>query len=183
MMIFLSAGMTDLSPPAIFVHELDGLVAELVRLLDHGGENHAVADALERSVLLVEADDLDRADFVGLLDGADDGRAVVAPQTYQARRYRDTCTMVSSGVGLGADVVGVIRADVDDFHVGAGQRLLDAAVAVVGVLGVERADEDHDLAAVGQGLLDEVAGLLAGGDVVRADVAGAVARRERRCRA
>src|SRR5581483_7189742 len=61
-------------------HVGHGQAPELVRLLNDGGVDRAALHAFERLVLLVEADDLHLPGFSGVLDGVDDGRAVVAPQ-------------------------------------------------------------------------------------------------------
>ena len=97
------------------VQQLDGLVAERVRVLDDGAVDGAALDAVQRALLLVEADDLDLADLAGVLDGAGDGGAVVAPDADQAGQVRVLDQRVG-GVGLGAGVVGVVGADVEDLE-------------------------------------------------------------------
>src|SRR5262249_3570132 len=110
----------------------------------------------------------------GLLDRADDRRAVVAPEADQAGDIGVVQDRLFD-VRLGFDRVGFVRADVDDRNIGPLKNLLDAAKTLASVLGVLVADEDHDLAAIGQGLLDQFTGLASGGNIVGADIAGAIA--------
>ena len=66
-MICLLAGERLLVAAQVLRHARDGLLAELVGLLDDGAEDGAAFDARQRLVLLVEADDLHLADLAGIL--------------------------------------------------------------------------------------------------------------------
>ena len=101
-----------------FGDEFHRLAAELEGLLDDGGDDGAGFDAVEGGLVFVEADDLDFADFVGFLDGFEDGGAVVGPEADQAGDVGIFDERVLD-VGFGADGVGVIGADVEDLDGGA----------------------------------------------------------------
>src|SRR2546423_755499 len=78
----------------------------------------------------------------------------------------DEAVDIVSADGLGRD---------EDLLAGRDARLI--AAQHLGFLRIAFADEEHDPAAVGQGLFDQVASLFAGGVIVGAEIAGAVALR------
>src|ERR1044072_6046335 len=82
-------------------HQLHGLVAELVGLLDDRALDGAFADAGQRIVLIVEGDDFDLAHLVRVFDRAEDGRAVVGPEAVQRGHFGVAFERVG-GVRLGA---------------------------------------------------------------------------------
>ena len=168
------AGIPDRSPLSGLREQRDRLVAELVRLLHDGADDRARLDARQRLVVFVERDDLDLADPAGVADRVEDRRAVVAPQADE-RRDVGMAHEHLGDVRLGADLIGVVRANVDDLDRRAGDRLLDALQPLLGVARVELPDEERDPAALRQRFLDQLARLPAGGDVVGADVALALA--------
>ena len=64
--------------------QLDGLIAELERLLHHRAVDVALLDADQRVFHFIEADNMDLAQLLGITDGAQDGRRIVGPQADQA---------------------------------------------------------------------------------------------------
>src|SRR5262249_57562962 len=87
-------------------HHLDRLVAEQERLLDDRGVNRTVGDALQRGVVLIEADDLDLPYLVLVLDGAADGRRIVRPQADHANRL---LLVLKFGDGIDGVLLGLLR--------------------------------------------------------------------------
>src|SRR5262249_4987110 len=159
-----------------FCHQLHRLITELVGLLDDCSVYGALPDARQGRIVFVEANDLDLSDLSGILHGVENRRAIVVPQADQGRNVRVLNQRVG-GVRFGANRLRVVRAHVDDLYVGPFDRFLYSFETVLGVLGIHLTDEDHDLAAFGQNLFDQLAVLAAGGFVVGAEIARAVAKR------
>lgn len=155
-------------------HFGDRLFAEFEGLLDDGAVDVAGRNAFEGFVVFIEANDLHLAGLAGGADGVEDGGAVVVVESDEGGDVRvfHECVL---GVFLGADGVGVVGADVDDFHFRAFEFLLDATEALLRVFRIGVTDENHDLAAIREGLLDQFAGFYADGEVVGADVGDALA--------
>ena len=154
MNIWRLAGIPDRSPLSGLRQQRDRLVAELERLLHHGADDRAGLDARQRLVVLVERDDLDLADLAGVADRVEDRGTVVAPEPDE----RGDVGMAHEHLGdvrFRADLIGIVRADVDDLDLRAGDRLLDALQPLLGVARVELADEQRDPAALWQCFLDQ----------------------------
>ena len=145
-------------------------VAELVGLLHHGSRDRAGLHTRKRFVVLVEGNDLHLADSSRIADGAEDCRAVVAPQPDQ-RCHVGVADERLGYVRLCPHLVGVVGPNVDDRDRRTGDRLLDALQPLLRVARVELAHEHRDPTPLGQRLLNQAACLATGRDVVGADVA------------
>jgi len=170
----LVRGQPGLVAAQILRHAGDGFIADPVGGLHHRAKDVAGGHPGQRVAVVVKADNLHLAGLVRAADGGQDGRPVVAVKPDDARqvgmRFHRRRRVLHRHVRLGG-----VGQGVNDLQVGAGQLALEPLDAVFGVLGVWVADAQDNLAALGQRGLEQDRRLFAGGDIVRADEAGALA--------
>src|SRR5215510_743571 len=118
------------------------LIAELVRLLYDGPMNSALFDPGQSRVFFVEGDDLHLADFAGLFDRAQNGRAVVRPESDHSGDVWILDQRVG-GVPFGVHAFAAVGADVYDLDLRAFERLLQSSITILRVLRVHRSDKYH----------------------------------------
>ena len=138
--------------------------------------DRAILNTLKGLVRLIKGDNLDLTRLPGVLHGAQNCGAVIAPQSNKSfdigiLHYRVGC------VRLRPDRIDIIGARVHNLDLRAHQHFLDALNTFLGVPGIQLPDEQHDLTACGEDLLDEFSSLPTGRDVIRPDVTCAIALR------
>src|SRR5205814_4601894 len=130
---------------------LHALIAPFIGLLHDRADDGALLHAAQRDRVLVEADDRHLADLAGLAQRLVDARRVVGVEADHAVDVGPGADRVLD-IALGAGLVDVIGAHVDQLDLGALDDLLDALDALARIVGAGQADEAHAFAAVGQRL-------------------------------
>src|SRR6516225_6842131 len=118
----------------IFRHQFHALIAPLERLLHDGADDAALLDAAERDRILVKADDLDLVELARLLQHLEDARRVVGVEADEAAHVGHGGENIFN-IALGAGLVDLVAANVDEIDFRALDRFLDAFDALTCVIG------------------------------------------------